>query len=107
MPRWVVAADGAVAAAQSSARLLLDPSDGRLWVIERGVRPARLLEFDAATLRPTRDVTVDVAIRDAAVMYGHLYLASSAGLDDLVLGALAWRPAPAPCWCSGARRRRR
>lgn len=82
-------ADGSVAAAQSSARLLLDPSDGRLWVVEQGVRPARLLEFDAATLRPTRDVTVDVAIQDAAVMYGHLYLASSAGLDDLVPGALA------------------
>lgn len=82
-------ADGTASAVRSSARLLLDASAGRLWVVEPGPRPARLLEFDAATLRPTRDLTVDVAIQDAAVMYGHLYLASSGGLDDLVPGALA------------------
>lgn len=79
---------------QSSARLLLDAAAGRLWVIEQGVRPARVLEFDAATLRPRRHMTVGLAVHDAAAMNGYLYLASSAGLAELAPGALAtaWLP---------------
>jgi hypothetical protein len=73
----------------ATSRLFYDAADNRLWLVEQGVRPAQLLELDAATLRVTRRVSADLTVRGAAAMFGHLYLASADGLSDLAPGARA------------------
>jgi hypothetical protein len=77
------------------AQLVIDKPNARLWIVVQGVAPARLLEFDAATLRPGRRVMSPAAISAVTSMDGHLYLAGEAGMADLAHDATEPVPVPA------------
>jgi len=74
-------------AAGSSGRLLLDVNADRLWVLSMGSRPAQLVEINATRMLPIRRVSLPLGVHDAAVLDGHVYLATSTGLADLPPGA--------------------
>jgi hypothetical protein len=67
--------------------LVADPSGARLWVVSEGSEPAPIRVIDTA--RPARgpDVAVPATIYNTAVLGGHLYLATSAGVLDVAPGA--------------------
>jgi len=78
---------GSPGAGQSSARLLLDADTDRLWVVRMGVHATGLVEFNVARMIAIRQMTLHLAVRDAAALDGHLYLATSTGLADLAPAA--------------------
>jgi hypothetical protein len=79
----------------AAAQLLLDPDVARLWVVGTGRSESPVLELDAATLRQRRALVEPTVVFAAAALGGHLYLATPAGLADLVPGALHTQALPA------------
>jgi hypothetical protein len=73
--------------AKAPTRLLFDANADRLWVLAMGAQAAQLVEFNASRTLPIRRASLNLAVRDAAAMDGHMYLATSAGLADLAPGA--------------------
>jgi hypothetical protein len=73
--------------AKAPTRLLFDADADRLWVVAMGAKAAQLVEFNASRTLTIRRVTLPLAVRDAAAMDGHVYLATSTGLADLAPGA--------------------
>jgi len=76
----------------TSARLVLDAAANRVWVVE--APGGEIIEFDARNLHRLRTMHSKESIRDAAALYGHLYLARSTGLADVAPGASEPRNLP-------------
>ena len=68
-------------------RLLFDANVDRLWVVAMGPQIVQVVELNTDTRLPVRRLTLRLAVRDAAEMDGHVYLATSTGLADLAPGA--------------------
>ena len=84
---WSVNVGGVPFTTLPFLHLVADPSGARLWVVSEGSEPAPIRVIDTA--RPARgpDVAVPATIYDTAVLDGHLYLATSAGVLDVAPGA--------------------
>ncbi len=87
--RSVSVSGAGLSAADAAGALLLDASVGRLWLVVTGVSPCHLIEYDAASLQRLRDVSWPPSVSSAAVLGGHVYLATGSGVADLAPGAAA------------------
>ncbi|MFN2518470.1 MAG: hypothetical protein ABR604_05400 [Jatrophihabitantaceae bacterium] len=85
-----VTLDGAAfAKLGTSARLFRDPAANRIWAVALDIPGGEIIEFDSRDLRRLRTMPSVEAIRDAAALSGHLYLAVPSGLADVAPGAAA------------------
>jgi hypothetical protein len=86
-PSWSVTLGDVPFNALPFLHLVADPSGARLWIVSEGTEPAPVRVV--ATAGPARgpDVAVPATVYDTAVLAGHLYLATSAGVMDVVPGA--------------------
>lgn len=76
---------------------VLVADEPRLWlVVSRPGNGGIALEYDAATLRLRRSVPLSRVATDAAVLDGHLYLATWRGLADIRPGGRRVVPVPGP-----------
>ncbi|MGI8761739.1 MAG: hypothetical protein ACR2LF_10700 [Jatrophihabitantaceae bacterium] len=69
----------------ASYHLVLDQAQQRLWVISYGVDPAAVVELDISrpVLARVRTISVSADVGGAAVLDGHLYLATTQGVFDI------------------------
>jgi hypothetical protein len=84
---WMPLTGAYSVSAKVPTRMLFDADADRLWVVAMGAKAAQLVEFNASRTLTIRRVTLQLAVRDAAAMDGHVYLATSTGLADLAPGA--------------------
>jgi hypothetical protein len=84
---WMALSGAYSVSAKVPTRLLLDADADRLWLVAMGAKAAQLVEFNASRMLAIRRVTLQLAVRDAAAMDGHVYLATPNGLADLAPGA--------------------
>ncbi|PZS15502.1 MAG: hypothetical protein DLM57_12615 [Pseudonocardiales bacterium] len=82
-----VTLDGPGFARLTSSRLVLDTAANRVWAVVLDIPGGEIVEFDSRTLRRLRTIHSPEAIRDAAALGGHLYLAATSGVADLAPGA--------------------
>ena len=67
----------------STAGLFVDSASNGIWVIGEHARSGRMIEFDSETLARIRDIRWSQPVNNAAVLDGHLLLATDAGVADL------------------------
>src|SRR5664279_3190328 len=72
--------------ASATARLLVDPTVNRLWIVVLGDLPGRVLEYEADRVQLVRDIRSISPINAAAALNGHLYLTSGDRLLDVAPG---------------------
>ena len=72
---------------RSVPMLAYDAATHRVWVVLTNAAPARMVEFDAATLQRVRDVTWARLVQSAAAFHNYLYLSTSFGVAGLPPGA--------------------
>ena len=77
-----------------TAGLFVDSADNTIWLVGERARNGRMVELDSDTLATVRDVRWNQPVNDAAVLDGHLLLATDAGVADLAPGSLVPQPVP-------------
>jgi hypothetical protein len=82
-----IALRGVEVPAGSAPKLAYDVATNRVWVVLTNAVPARMIEFDAATLQRVRDVTWSQLVQGAVALRNYLYLSTSFGVAGLPPGA--------------------
>ncbi|MGX7681606.1 hypothetical protein ACSMXN_22205 [Jatrophihabitans sp. DSM 45814] len=71
-----------VLVADTSYRIILDGTSGRVWLLQHGPQPAltTLKEFDPLTLKMVHEASAPALITNAVALRGRLYLAAASGI---------------------------
>lgn len=93
---WSLAVAGIPFNALPFLHLVADPSGPRLWIVSEGAEPAPVRVFDTGTTARRPDIAVPATVYDTAVLGGHLYLATSAGVLAAAPGARRAVALPGP-----------
>jgi hypothetical protein len=81
-----ISVEGFDLAEHADARLVLDTSAHRIWVVVQDVPDGQLIEYDAYSLIQLRASSWPEPINAAAALDGHLYLTTASGVVDFAPG---------------------